>query len=107
MKRRGKPSTADAYVESVIEANANCLVPHYLMACYAYYVLDAPLISDHLFDKITKRLISELDTLSHPHKHHITMDDLLAGTGFALKYPLMTIGGAEHMARLHASGALK
>jgi NAD-dependent DNA ligase len=107
MARRKAKATADDYVEGVIAAHPNALIPHYLMACYAYYVQDNPLISDRLFDVITKRLIAEYDTLEHIHKEHITMDDLVAGTGFAIVYPKMTVGGAQHMAWLFERGELK
>lgn len=77
------------------------------MACYAYYVLDDPLISDQLFEHITSRLMDEWETLSHSHKHLITMDDLVAGTGFALTYPEMVQGAAKDMAWKHLKGQLK
>lgn len=60
------------------------------MACHAYYVMDDPVISDKLFDEMTKDLIAKWETIEHWHKEHITMEDLVAGTGFAIKYPERT-----------------
>lgn len=82
----------------MIGTHANMLVPHYLIACYCYYVLDAPLITDKLFDEIALRLQAEWDSIEHMHKHHITLDDLKAGTGYAIQYPAMVIGAANNMA---------
>lgn len=94
-------------MERIIGANADTLVPHYLMACYAYYVEDNPLISDQLFDLITKRLINELPSLTHPHKDLITMDDLIAGTGYALVYPSIVKGAVLSMREGLQKGTLK
>nr|WP_316651493.1 hypothetical protein [uncultured Gellertiella sp.] len=94
-------------MERIIGASADTLVPHYLMACYAYYVEDDPLISDQLFDHITKRLINELPALTHPHKDLITMDDLIAGTGYALTYPSIVMGAVRDMRGGLQKGTLK
>jgi hypothetical protein len=107
MGKRKVAKTADTYVRSIVDHNANMLVPHYLMACYAYYVMDNPIISDELFDHITKRLIKEYDGLTHWHKEHITMDDLIAGTGYALVYPVRTVGAAQRLSYMHEHGELR
>lgn len=96
--RRSTPKhTPDDYVRGLIGHNANLLVPHYLMACYLYYIEDDPLITDALFDWITKRLMAEWETIEHWHKEYITWDDLVAGTGFALKYPLRVQCAAKRL----------
>jgi hypothetical protein len=105
--RGAKPKTADRYVRSIVDHNANMLVPHYLMACYAYYVMDNPIISDELFDHMTKRLIKEWHDVTHWHKEHITMDDLVAGTGFAISYPVRTRCAAERLSYMHEHGELR
>lgn len=76
------------------------LVPHYLMACFAYYVEDDPLISDSLFDEMSKQLLSEWDNIEHVHKPCITLDDLQAGTGYAIQYPPLVIGGSHALRRM-------
>jgi len=91
-------ATPDAYVRSLTGANPNLLVPHYLMACFAYYVEDSPVISDALFDEMSKELLAKWDSIEHWHKDLISVDDLRAGTGYAITYNSRIIGGARHMA---------
>lgn len=67
------------------------------MACYAYYVEDSPVISDKLFDEMSKELLAKWDTVEHFHKHLITREDLVAGTGFAIQYNERIKGGARKM----------
>ena len=53
----------------------------YLMAAYAYYKDDDPIMDDYQFDALAKYLEQNIDRLPpHPHKHLITKDDLRAGT---------------------------
>jgi hypothetical protein len=72
------------------------------MACFSYYVEDAPVVSDKLFDEMTAMLIAKWDTVEHWHKDLISMDDLKAGTGFALKYPLRTRVAAQRLKEMFA-----
>lgn len=78
-------------------------IARYLMCAYAYYVEDAPLISDYEFDSLSKYLLSRYDELEHPHKHLITKNDLIAGT-YLGEYPEMVKGAVsnyrQHMGRL-------
>ena len=41
----------------------------YLMAAYAYYVEDDPIMSDWHFDMLAKYLLENYDTIEHQHKH--------------------------------------
>lgn len=66
--------------------NNNMLVPWYLMAAYAYYVEDNPILSDMLFDRICMKLLTHYDEVEHVHKDYISKDELDAGT-FLGKYP--------------------
>lgn len=75
------------------------LVPHYLMACFLYYVEDAPLLSDALFDDMSKELLARWDGIEHFHKHLISVDDLRAGTGYAIQYPARVRGAARALKR--------
>ena len=80
----------------------NRTVPLYLMASYAYYVLDKPILSDHSFDSMAKILVEYWDDIEHRHKDYITKDDLSAGT-FLGKYPSMAEGAAiDIVAKLEA-----
>jgi len=73
-------------------------VAKYLMCSYAYYIDDEPLISDAEYDKLAKSILENYDTIDHPHKVHITKDDLKAGT-FLGKYPTMIKGAVESYRR--------
>ena len=68
--------------EKCMEAieNPNMMVPWYLMAAYAYYQEDNPILTDELFDALAKRMLESWDTIDHFHKHLITEGDLEAGT---------------------------
>lgn len=94
---RAKRQNPDTYVRAIVTANPNMLIPHYLMACFLYYKMDSPVVSDKLFDEMTQSLIAKWDTVTHIHKHLITMEDLVAGTGFAIEYTSMVVGGAKHL----------
>lgn len=85
-------SNVPVYVE-----NQNMLVPYYLMHSYLYYEKDDPIISDHEFDLICKTLYEKWDKVEHFHKHLINKDDLIAGTGYALKYPERVKNAAKHL----------
>ena len=52
---------ADKYCLDVIDDNINMLVPWYLMASYAYYVDDDPIITDNMFDKLGQKLLKNLE----------------------------------------------
>ena len=69
------------------EKNFKMLVPFYLMASYAYYEEDDPIISDAEFDTICRMLNENWDEIDHSHKWCIDKKDLEAGTGFGATYP--------------------
>jgi hypothetical protein len=86
--------TLDGYVGAILTANPNMLIPHYLMHSYLYYVMDDPVVSDSMFDTVCKRLLVELDGLSHMHKPLVDPSLLVAGSGFNLQFPGMVVGAA-------------
>ena len=69
-----------------VDKNINMTVPWYLMAAYAYYVEDNPILSDSMFDRLGKKMLKNWDAIEHFHKHHITTNDLEAGS-FLGEYP--------------------
>lgn len=69
------------------------------MCSYAYYICDAPVISDGLFDKICVDLLKKWDSITHRHKDLITKADLRAGTCLISKYPGIVIGAVENLMR--------
>jgi len=44
-----------------IESNPNMLVPWYIMASYAYYVEDNPLLTDGSFDRLATKLLENFE----------------------------------------------
>jgi len=75
--------------EKCMEAisNSNMMVPWYLMAAYAYYEQDEPILSDGMFDGMAKAMLEKWDTIEHWHKDLITTDDLEAGSLLLKDYP--------------------
>lgn len=69
------------------------------MSCYLYYVEEVHVLGDCQFDTLCKELLRGWDLITHPHKHLTTREDLEAGTGYAIKYPLMVVGAARRWYR--------
>lgn len=73
---------------------------HYLMASYAYYILDKNLMEDEAYDALAKLLLEHWDEFEHQHKYLLTKEDLKAGTAFAIsedKYPNIVIGATKRL----------
>lgn len=82
----------DKEVTDLIDANINLCVPWYLMACYAYYEEDDPILTDNYFDRLTRRMIENWEKIEHQHKDKITLDMLNAST-YIGEYPSRVKGG--------------
>ena len=91
----------DRQVQESIEGCFNLSVPFYLMASYAYYVEDAPFLSDHYYDKLAREMHDRWDEIEHMHKHHLSKDDLRAGT-FLGEYPTRVKGAVAHIRTQYA-----
>ena len=78
----------------VCENSINMYVPWYLMAAYAYYEQDDPILSDRTFDLLAKKILEHWDEIEHRHKNVLTKDMLTAGT-FIGDYPSMIKGATE------------
>lgn len=76
----------DNHVNEIFKDNINMMVPWYLMASYAYYVEDDPILTDNFFDNMGKRILENWEKITHFHKHYISKDELKAGS-FLGKYP--------------------
>lgn len=70
----------------ITDTNINMCVSWYLMASYAYYVEDDPILSDAQFDRLVRKTIENWDSIEHIHKEKLNMDMLKAGT-FVGEYP--------------------
>ena len=89
-------SLLDKECLDIVDNNPNMMVPWYLMAAYAYYVEDEPILSDSIFDRLSKKMLKEWENIEHMHKEFITEDDLKAGT-FLGEYPTRIEGAVKHL----------
>lgn len=71
----------------------------YLLTSFLYYEMCRSVITDHDFDRLCKELAEGWDTFDHQHKHCTSLDDMVAGTGYANKYPLMVRAAADALLR--------
>lgn len=91
----------DRKTRDACNKNRNLIVPHYLMAAYAYYELDQPIMTDATFDELAKQGLQHWDTIEHQHKHLLSKDMLAAGT-FILgdnKWPSVVVGAVGSLLR--------
>lgn len=70
----------------VVDDNLNMSVPWYLMASYAYYEEDRPILSDSVFDRLARKILEFWEVIDHLHKDYLNEDMLKAGT-FIGEYP--------------------
>lgn len=81
---------------NIEELSPRQLVAYFMTSSYLYYKKDKAVLSDVDYDRLCKRLLECWKEAKHPHKRRIKMNDLEAGTGFAIKnYPNRVIGAAE------------
>lgn len=89
LRKKTKTNSIEDMEKMYLDAtdnNLNMLVPWYLMAAFAYYVQDNPILPDHTFDHMAKKMLSHWEEIDHFHKDKITKDDLAAGT-YLGEYP--------------------
>ena len=90
----------DDNMRGIVGRDINKSVPWFLITSFLYYRQAVSVISDEAFDWLCKHMLDNWDTIKHPHKGFISVDDLRAGTGFALDWrnlPEMVFGAAEQM----------
>jgi len=86
----------DKHCLDKIDKNNNMLVPWYLMAAYAYYVEDDPILSDQVYDRVVQKIIANWDAIEHQHKHLLSLEQLQAGT-YLGEYPSMVKGAVKEL----------
>ena len=92
----------DKNVTSIISSNLNMSVPYYLMASYAYYKEDNPILTDDFFDRLAKKILNNWDNIEHYHKHLLDKDSLEAGS-YLGKYPSIVEGALTSMRKNNKS----
>lgn len=92
--------TLDGHAAQLFAKNINMMVPWYLMAAYAYYEEDDPIVSDHFFDDMAKTMIAVWNDIEHFHKHLISIDDLNGGT-YLGEYPSRVQGGLKSLRKTY------
>ena len=86
MPNKKKTELLDEQCIQIISSNINMCVPWYIMAAYAYYVEDNPLLEDYTYDRLATKMINHWDEIEHFHKHFLNKDMLQAGT-YLGEYP--------------------
>ena len=71
-------------------------VPFYLMASYAYYKEDDPILTDDFFDRLAKKILNNWDDINHYHKHLLDKEVLEAGS-YLGEYPSIVQGALTSM----------
>ena len=84
--RKKKNEIFDKQCLDHVDDNLNLTVPWYLMAAYAYYVEDRPILSDSQKKRGTKKMLEYWDIIDHFHKDHLNKEMLEAGT-YLGEYP--------------------
>ena len=95
-----KTNEIDKCCMDLIDKLPNLMIPWYIMAAYAYYVQDDPIITDKLFDKIGRRIYEQWDNLTHAHKNYLSQDMVRSGT-YLGEYPSRVKGAVELMREIH------
>lgn len=78
----------------ICAGNIDMYVPWYLMAAYAYYVEDDPILTDGVFDTVSRRFLEKWDEINHRHKYFVTKEMLEAGT-YIGNYPSRIKGAVQ------------
>ena len=76
----------DNVVRECFKKNPNTCVPWFISSSYCYYILYQSLLTDEFFDKLCAWMLDNYESLEHEHKHLVTKDMLVAGSGFNIPY---------------------
>lgn len=81
-------SLYDFQVMELVKNSPRLAVSWWLMASYAYYLLDETIISDECFDYLTVLIGENYEEIEHVNKGLVTMDRLSCGSAYDLRiYP--------------------
>ena len=96
MPNKKKTELLDEQCIQIISSNINMCVPWYIMAAYAYYVEDNPLLEDYTYDRLATKMVNHWDEIEHFHKHFLNKDMLQAGT-YLGEYPSRVKDAVEEL----------
>lgn len=69
----------------------------FMISSFLYYNLNRSIITDAEYDRLAQEILAGYNTLSHIHKHLVTIDMLEAGTAYNIReYPRMIQHAAYH-----------
>jgi hypothetical protein len=87
----------DARCRASIAGNPNLLVPWVLSAAYAYEHLAEPIISDGLYDELSRELAQHWASVKHFHKHVLRREWFPKGSIplTASEYPHRIVGATK------------
>ena len=71
------------------------------MTSFLYYHMNRSVITNDEYDQLCVDLAAGWKTGKHQHKHLVSLEDLEAVTGYAIKYPNMVVGGAMMLLDRH------
>jgi hypothetical protein len=97
----------DDKLRAGVQANINVSVPWFLCTSLLYYRDLVSVVSDEAFDWMCHEMLARWEEIKHPHKGLITLDDLVAGTGYALDFkrlPSIIFGAARRMRAEYENG---
>lgn len=91
----------DKQMRETVLRDRNKGVSWYLMASYAYYHEDDPILSDAAFDWLAAYLLERWPAIRHQHKRKITKGSLEAGSLLLSKarYPVQARGALRALRR--------
>lgn len=91
----------EAKSAEIIADNPNMMIPHYIMASYAYYVQDDPIVSDAYYDELAKMILDYWGFINHYHKKYLNEDALKAGS-YLGEYPSIIEGAVNEFREIHS-----
>lgn len=75
----------DEVVRECFKINKNSCISFWLVASFCYYIKNESILKDETFDKMSKWMLDNWESLEHTNKELITKDALAMGTGAFIK----------------------
>lgn len=79
--RKPPGALLDGQCRFVMSKGPNGVVSWWLMAAYAYEVLNRPIVSDAMFDEMGRVITETWDEITHPHKDLLRRDSMKTALG--------------------------